>query len=52
MTPEEIKTYCRNKRKVTEELLNMIDQAYDIVFSKFSKKGQKKILEEFNEKTI
>lgn len=29
-----------------EELLNMIDQAYDTVFSKFSKKEQKRMLEE------
>ncbi len=29
-----------------EELLNMIDLAYDTVFSKFSKKEQKRILEE------
>ena len=28
-----------------EELLNMIDLAYDTFFSKFSKKEQKKILE-------
>ena len=29
-----------------EELLNMIDLAYDAVFSKFSKKEQKRIVEE------
>ena len=29
-----------------DELLNMIDLAYDTVFSKFSKKEQKRILEE------
>ena len=29
-----------------EELLNMIDLAYDTVFSKFSKKEQKRMLEE------
>ena len=29
-----------------DELLNMIDLAYDTVFSKFSKKEQKKIMEE------
>ena len=65
MMVEEIKNYCRNKHKVTEEfpfgdvpicyklngkifalLLNMIDMAYDTVFSKFSKKEQKRILEE------
>lgn len=29
-----------------DELLNMIDFAYDTVFSKFSKKEQKRIMEE------
>ena len=29
-----------------EELLNMIDLAYDTVFAKFSKKEQKRIVEE------
>ena len=32
-----------------EELLNMIDQAYETVFHSFSKKVQKQILETVNE---
>ena len=76
MTVEEIKEYCGNKYKATqeypgkvargyhcppvqqpywntvyledfpdEELLNMIDLAYDMVFQSFSKKVQKQIME-------
>lgn len=56
MQVQEIKDYCMSKLGAYEDCpfgdipicykLNMIDLAYDTVFSKFSRKEQKKMLEE------
>jgi len=51
MLVEDIKKYCMSKHKAyedfpDEELLNMIDHAYETVFCSFSKKVQKQLSEE------